>query len=183
MSVYSVHPRVGGEHPELRSANVCLFGSSPRGRGTQHRRRTRLSARRFIPAWAGNTREKPIAPFSLAVHPRVGGEHSGQHSDGDPDPRFIPAWAGNTIVTSRFPDPWAVHPRVGGEHRWYFPNTRRFFGSSPRGRGTHPPAELPCNRERFIPAWAGNTYVVLSRPEFVTVHPRVGGEHSAMAIV
>jgi len=74
--------------------------------------------RRFIPAWAGNTRAIPRARWVGSVHPRVGGEHaevskvrgkvtgSSPRGRGTPytgvgaglDARFIPAWAGNTLA-------------------------------------------------------------------------------------
>ena len=112
----AVHPRAGGEHCWC----VCVFllfpGSSPRGRGTLRRRTATLAIGRFIPARAGNTRRSPALAYTLAVHPRAGGEHErklreysriygssprgrGTHG-GRPGPsavsRFIPARAGNT---------------------------------------------------------------------------------------
>ncbi|MEN9874118.1 MAG: hypothetical protein RL186_1015, partial [Pseudomonadota bacterium] len=69
-----VHPRVGGEHATQININAAAHGSSPRGRGT-HRRKAHLQAkRRFIPAWAGNTRGRVGGAARMAVHPRVGGE-------------------------------------------------------------------------------------------------------------
>ena len=73
---------------------------------------------RFIPAWAGNTALVTAAIAPLAVHPRVGGEHSisdcSIEVEGGSSPRgrgtlmfggqpfrafrFIPAWAGNTLL-------------------------------------------------------------------------------------
>ena len=134
---------------------------------------------RFIPAWAGNTANPPLALALRSVHPRVGGEHDdaldgaagsvGSSPRGRGTPacarflsgrhRFIPAWAGNTAIaiTSRTLQP--VHPRVGGEHLICLSMVRSNRGSSPRGRGTqtgYPPVHALFER-RFIPAWAGNT--------------------------
>ena len=116
---HPVHPRVGGEH----QSGICWLlgnaGSSPRGRGTRPARCPAERSRRFIPAWAGNTRlTRPISSRN-AVHPRVGGEHRLQtaaplgidgssprgrgtlsgHMIGKPSRRFIPAWAGNTCTS------------------------------------------------------------------------------------
>ena len=132
----TVHPRVGGEHFEEIAPILGITGSSPRGRGTPTKPRQAQPVRRFIPAWAGNTKAEPWIRCKYSVHPRVGGEHivlipklagpdgSSPRGRGTPDVqdahclacRFIPAWAGNTIVMS--PDSWntTVHPRVGGEH-------------------------------------------------------------------
>ena len=48
------HPRVGGERFTARQSSACFSGSSPRGRGTRPRARSRGPRRRIIPAWAGN---------------------------------------------------------------------------------------------------------------------------------
>ena len=71
----NLHPRVGGEHPLFSSRIVIVFGSSPRGRGTQTTGPGGERQIRFIPAWAGNTNEFRKIALPKAVHPRVGGEH------------------------------------------------------------------------------------------------------------
>ena len=52
----SVHPRVGGEHLLNWMTSSVLNGSSPRGRGTLAQSGRPRASDRFIPAWAGNTR-------------------------------------------------------------------------------------------------------------------------------
>ncbi len=111
-----VHPRVGGEHGCAIHRGRGRAGSSPRGRGTQSRRKAGAACHRFIPAWAGNTARLRDRRDWPTVHPRVGGEHgtagatarltygSSPRGRGTraaaaleaPAPRFIPAWAGNT---------------------------------------------------------------------------------------
>ena len=133
----TVHPRVRGEHRELRPGMFPGNGSSPRSRGTPWRHPLRLRGRRFIPAFAGNTGRRQSVARSTTVHPRVRGEHpriarftnstagSSPRSRGTPIPapgrsrfaRFIPAFAGNTKVAGGFIWSIAVHPRVRGEHR------------------------------------------------------------------
>ena len=174
----TVHPRMGGEHP-LERPHV-----SP--------------AVRFIPAWAGNTDHRPWCCRTPTVHPRMGGEHgdhrdavvtyvgSSPHGRGTRRPdhvlhdlhRFIPAWAGNTgpgdVGDSRI----AVHPRMGGEHGTPIGTVWSAIGSSPHGRGTPPDALDGDRGVRFIPAWAGNTRRWARDSRSMTVHPRMGGEHT-----
>ena len=192
-----VHPRVGGEHQISLMQTPNRDGSSPRGRGTRGLSERYLTHLRFIPAWAGNTRETTMTDILLAVHPRVGGEHCSSvrvdsHISGSsprgrgthrtrrealPDQRFIPAWAGNTRRPVYFSSDNAVHPRVGGEHGPLAPSHAYPAGSSPRGRGTHKWIPPTNDHPRFIPAWAGNTRRRRHRSARDRVHPRVGGEH------
>jgi len=113
----SVHPRLRGEHLGSGSAKGCLGGSSPPARGTRsialcNRKNGRfipacagntrhLAAllahqTRFIPACAGNTSVPSTRRCSLAVHPRLRGEHPSMASPMANLVRFIPACAGNT---------------------------------------------------------------------------------------
>jgi len=173
-------------------------GSSPRGRGTLGRSARADPTRRFIPAWAGNTLNKPRQACIAPVHPRVGGEHpilplrnscsigSSPRGRGTPvrgrrdlsNCRFIPAWAGNTKAIHIGRCAIAVHPRVGGEHAELGIALLSIAGSSPRGRGTQGSTIAVRSQRRFIPAWAGNTCSRLNRATCATVHPRVGGEHT-----
>ena len=154
-------------------------GSSPRGRGTLTCATCLAKLTRFIPAWAGNTRWRGSTPLPVPVHPRVGGEHNfdlraASITDGSSPRgrgtrrwaecleavfRFIPAWAGNTYSRSAFITAVPVHPRVGGEHVSAGQRDAMQRGSSPRGRGTHAINDLADRLMRFIPAWAGNTFL------------------------
>ena len=108
--------------------------------------------------------------------PRGRGTRSGAGGNGAKG-RIIPAWAGNTAPRSADPPRRPDHPRVGGEH----PDTARYGllrgGSSPRGRGTRPPAPHGSGIPRIIPAWAGNTALSGTPSAPGSDHPRVGGEH------
>ena len=73
--------------------------------------------------------------------------------------RFIPACAGNSYERKKVTEYTSVHPRLRGELISLFDADLDFVGSSPLTRGTpvvfsfsHPPA-------RFIPAYAGNSYL------------------------
>ena len=161
-----------------------------------------LDSDRFIPEYAGNTRTGKSGSRNHSVHPRVCGEHGAAiersmqacgssprmrgtrrgHRTFDASLRFIPAYAGNTKA-SLFPLQCApVHPRVCGEHLVASIAFARTVGSSPRMRGTRRPAiQRPC-RERFIPAYAGNTTASNTTSVSRAVHPRVCGEHTPIFI-
>ena len=150
------HPRVCGEHEVMQGVLKVAQGSSPRVRGTPARYRRRSSRPGIIPACAGNTSPGVGSPLHDRDHPRVCGEHRGQHGlqpvrpGSSPRVRgtpmtwaqiddvagIIPACAGNTCLDiALFVVHWD-HPRVCGEH-WKVP-TSIFcsWGSSPRVRGT-----------------------------------------------
>ena len=90
--------------------------------------------------------------------------------------RFIPACAGNACVFSPAGNRCTVHPRVCGERRRPRFSVSRTGGSSPRVRGT--PTGGPRWRRlwRFIPACAGNAWLLLLLAVSGPVHPRVCGE-------
>ena len=69
------HPRVCGEHRCFLYPLVPRRGSSPRMRGAQFSEIPLLPVRGIIPAYAGSTRPRAPAAWSLGDHPRVCGEH------------------------------------------------------------------------------------------------------------
>ena len=171
------HPRVCGEHTSRNSSRRRMTGSSPRMRGTRHRRSVRSLRAGIIPAYAGNTGWYVSRYAARRDHPRVCGEHrilSGlvgriqgssprmrgtpwPSCEDKPHPGIIPAYAGNT--TSRAapcPDAWD-HPRVCGEHTGVGAANVTAKGSSPRMRGTPVLRGIRTQGGRIIPAYAGNT--------------------------
>ena len=155
------------------------------------------SNNRFIPAYAGNTPNPAHIISSASVHPRLRGEHDGAPaaslSSYGSSPltrgthariqvricvgRFIPAYAGNTTPRRGCSLGRAVHPRLRGEHPRNIPRKPHQIGSSPLTRGTHWPAGPGLPRQRFIPAYAGNTAGHCHQAEAEAVHPRLRGEH------
>ena len=75
------------------------------------------------------------------------------------------------------PLPQGVHPRTGGEHFLRWAGVAEVAGSSPHGRGTPYLSRKNLRTPRFIPARAGNTFVLMSVSGSASVHPRTGGEH------
>ena len=191
----TVHPRVCGERRPSSSRSGHEAGSSPRVRGTGVEVVLVPLPHRFIPACAGNGTWCRLLPRWPAVHPRVCGERfsasvSTRSSGSSPRVRgtgtrwsatsarcrFIPACAGNGQLNAKSPIAAAVHPRVCGERspRFSVPSPKR--GSSPRVRGTEFPGKPRRERQRFIPACAGNGSVILQAESWTAVHPRVCGE-------
>ena len=156
----TVHPRVRGEHAGVVVQTAGATGSSPRARGTLIGNIAPAALIRFIPACAGNT--------SPAARQRV-------------LRRFIPACAGNTPGPKRTGRARAVHPRVRGEHILLLLWLAKYGGSSPRARGTPDRHQPDLVRRRFIPACAGNTWILAGQFARNPVHPRVRGEHDLEA--
>ncbi len=144
-----VYPRWRGEHTRAGRVKACPDGLSPLARGTQSDLAESQQNRRFIPAGAGNTRDRTHKGHDRPVYPRWRGEHiassSSSLSGGGLSPlargthesnckegvvhRFIPAGAGNTFQASGRKHHFSVYPRWRGEHsksRDLFYNT--FFG-------------------------------------------------------
>ena len=192
----SVHPRVCGEQCCLLVCYPARRGSSPRVRGTDTLRWENGASGRFIPACAGNSRASSTTAPHSSVHPRVCGEQPARSNIVATLPgssprvrgtailqhrlqaqmRFIPACAGNSWCWCRCWWQVPVHPRVCGEQA-----TPRGFshvrnGSSPRVRGTDDYACEFYGRQRFIPACAGNSFIVRCAHTSGSVHPRVCGE-------
>ena len=71
--------------------------------------------------------------------------------------RFIPAHAGNSSASSSPARSSTVHPRACGELLNNLPNIQPPSGSSPRMRGTLLNLPRAPERDRFIPAHAGNS--------------------------
>ena len=151
-----------GSSPRVRGTSarptlpISAYRSSPRVRGTSQKHYGKPLDLRFIPACAGNISPRSARPSAAPVHPRVCGEHQ----------------------TNRHP---AVHPRVCGEHPKCHILARLRVGSSPRVRGTYTLGNRSSPAARFIPACAGNIWAEAIPGEplgfFVSVHPRVCGEH------
>ena len=173
------------------------IGSSPRLRGTPEHHDAEVSETRFIPAPAGNTLPDSFRLQLTPLHPRACGEHLAVAPEAIPSSgssprlrgtlgvapcedfgvRFIPAPAGNTSDPWPVPRPPPVHPRACGEQSDRFHVAVGPCGSSPRLRGTQHGLRLFLERNRFIPAPAGNTGQSLPACRCGPVHPRACGEH------
>ena len=152
-------------------------GSSPLARGTAPGSTPSATARRFIPAGAGNSSCCSQKKLSNTVHPRWRGEQRGargvgecqrgssplargtvfQVGAGSESGRFIPAGAGNSNPGRGVPGFGAVHPRWRGEQIDGSGRSSTSTGSSPLARGTANYVGIVARMPRFIPAGAGNS--------------------------
>ncbi len=196
LTLSSVHPRACGERWLARRVNLCNRGSSPRVRGTPPCPLWRSKVSRFIPARAGNARPVTASWVCVTVHPRACGERQASDKSipiasgssprvrGTPGAwdlprwshRFIPARAGNADSISSEVACNAVHPRACGERRANSRRALRPDGSSPRVRGTPQANHSESQKNRFIPARAGNAASTIRCDQCLPVHPRACGE-------
>ena len=134
---FPVHPRLRGELGMAAKIAAATAGSSPLTRGTHSANWRWKLYRRFIPAYAGNSKRRSAHRFLCAVHPRLRGElFTGYRRDFGRN-RFIPAYAGNSSAFIIAALASAVHPRLRGELSVF-----KYINSG---------------KQRFIPAYAGNS--------------------------
>ena len=173
----SVHPRLCGEQSARSLLCRPLIGSSPPMRGTGPMPATTRGWRRFIPAYAGNSRAGWSWRQTSPVHPRLCGEQTpgsakATCAGGSSPPmrgtgghvralyarsRFIPVYAGNRSSDQPAWHTQAVHPRLCGEQGVVVDELAHVVGSSPPMRGTDIAPWLCVRPSRFIPAYAGNS--------------------------
>ena len=191
------HPRSRGEYAGYVLGIFTSTGSSPLSRGIRRFFQAAESARRIIPALAGNTPRNSPVPTTSSDHPRSRGEYStiravssrGEGSSplsrgiladsiaGQQGYRIIPALAGNTkfkelnVVTSK------DHPRSRGEYAGWKGAVGDEAGSSPLSRGIPRQRRGALLRGRIIPALAGNTRRAGPLQHGRRDHPRSRGEY------
>ena len=196
------HPRMRGEHQHRCRQWVHSTGSSPHARGTLLDMPRSHRPRGLIPACAGNTVRGCALSLKSWAHPRMRGEHnhaanalrlptgSSPHARGtraaspfrDALTGLIPACAGNTSQRLRACHASGAHPRMRGEHAALNTEAGKAVGSSPHARGTLPCCPGTPAPGRLIPACAGNTVCGDVAAIVKRAHPRMRGEHSAIAI-
>ena len=173
----TAHPRAGGENNAPTRFNRSRPGSSPRGRGKRLLLGVQEQLGGLIPARAGKTVKRVLVDWTLAAHPRAGGENLVQarriREEVGSSPRgrgkrqclrvrradrgLIPARAGKTEPVKERLEPRQAHPRAGGENVGLDGLRRVAYGSSPRGRGKRKHALQHVLPARLIPARAGKT--------------------------
>ena len=152
---HRVHPRMRGEYKAISAVGRFSVGSSPHARGILIVYPPFSPSKRFIPACAGNTRQRGKTDPAKEVHPRMRGEYGpaslrGMHLPGSsPHARgirpkgstkngssgFIPACAGNTKPSALWDVSAWVHPRMRGEYSLFTLLLVHLRGSSPHARG------------------------------------------------
>ena len=177
------------------SVSAALHGLSPRMRGNPDWGRLCSAGKRSIPAYAG----EPSAAWNPArqsgVYPRVCGGtvgcQSGRNSEQGPSPRMrgnrqsaerwqsktgsIPAYAGEPYFMPSAGLTVKVYPRVCGGT-----GPGRVYpcvcgGLSPRMRGNRARRPFAANRNRSIPAYAGEPISSRIPSCTIRVYPRVCG--------
>ena len=172
-------------------------GSSPHSRGTLELGIRESYLGGIIPAFAGNTRHFLQEFHKSEDHPRIRGEHdqrtgrradqagSSPHSRGTLGGKtgdrgatgIIPAFAGNTRLEEIAKSTGLDHPRIRGEHRSCNIHLIIHKGSSPHSRGTLAFYQYVDIATGIIPAFAGNTTLLLAVLQLSGDHPRIRGEH------
>ena len=171
------HPRVGGEKLFDNGTGQGAQGSPPRGRGKVTRRKRTRTKAGITPAWAGKSHAVHSPSHGAGDHPRVGGEKTTDHpqgqapggspprgrgkvpgsASGHPAPRITPAWAGKSAALPSAPSGQRDHPRMGGEK---FVDESHFYknlGSPPHGRGKDFHELHGVLLAGITPAWAGKS--------------------------
>ena len=69
------HPRLRGEHAEIKRGATIAQGSSPLTRGAPGHDRALVRVSGLIPAYAGSTKTSKIVQAAWPAHPRLRGEH------------------------------------------------------------------------------------------------------------
>ena len=115
-------------------------------------------------------------PRLVTVHPRLRGELLLEIRRIKLLLRFIPAYAGNSDANTATASFEKVHPRLRGELKFIVKRRVLSYGSSPLTRGTRLSYATKKMRERFIPAYAGNSVLFSAVQRLPTVHPRLRGE-------
>ena len=191
------HPRACGENLTALTAELAMFGSSPRVRGKRKPPRSRGRVGRLIPARAGKTVDRVHAGLQSRAHPRACGENgsgrglftcavgSSPRVRGKPGPPvrngsiegLIPARAGKTQAARTLDLDQAAHPRACGENFDLVLIDCAPSGSSPRVRGKRQAHGTTARGQRLIPARAGKTRCHRGCHLLLRAHPRACGEN------
>ena len=193
-----VHPRACGGNGARDSQNFAVHGPSPRLRGKRPPDADGHADRRSIPAPAGETSRGASGATERWVHPRACGGNAMSNGDrfpaNGPSPRLrgkllkgaktpaakrsIPAPAGETTARDGDRGAPTVHPRACGGNSVPTGARDSQDGPSPRLRGKPLRVDRGRDRDRSIPAPAGETARTGRPLPARRVHPRAcGGNH------
>ena len=173
-------------------------GSSPRVRGKRETALDKALTLRIIPARAGQTSPRCSALRAGPDHPRAcganddGGSQSNRVLGSSPRvrgkrlrdlvtetaPRIIPARAGQTLGSALSMVGLPDHPRACGANDLTQGVTPVRAGSSPRVRGKLFRWRRMCQRQRIIPARAGQTQPARRNTSHRPDHPRACGANA-----
>ena len=171
------HPRACGANAPTMLSNTPSTGSSPRMRGKQRQPQPKPCSIRIIPAHAGQTSPRWLAPSFRTDHPRACGANGLRQAGADlkdgssprmrgkryplrrrrSSGRIIPAHAGQTGLLLKNIGEIPDHPRACGANDVGCAVNLELVGSSPRMRGKLIQGSFSLFRTRIIPAHAGQT--------------------------
>ena len=171
-----------GLSPRVRGspARFCRHqrggGIIPACAGKPRRRRRGRGTRRDYPRVCGEagglcSRTSPAYGLSPRVRGSHAGRHAGRHRGG-----IIPACAGKPRASRTRSAPSWDYPRVCGEAFGAPALVHRFWGLSPRVRGSRVEQLAGQAREGIIPACAGKPYGIMRPVSILGDYPRVCGE-------
>ena len=190
-----VYPRVCGGSRKPSAAPPSFNGLSPRVRGKQQRLLTSGARQRSIPACAGEAVLLASNQSLTAVYPRVCGGSAprrfgnagtaglsprvrGKHGAApaaELQPGSIPACAGEAVSVAGVTGTGKVYPRVCGGSLLAGAILGIPEGLSPRVRGKRLHGRPVHQRNRSIPACAGEAPLWRVSPTPTKVYPRVCG--------
>ena len=197
-------PAYAGSTSRLRRDGFHLLGSSPHTRGALDYPPVSFFKIGDHPRIRGEHGVGEGSDLRRVVdHPRIRGEHPGVDGDGADRLGIIPAYAGSTlwVITlanfcrgssphTRGAPPYPSlstvspvdHPRIRGEHGDERRPTRRAGGIIPAYAGsTTPSTSAPPSASGSSPHTRGALGEHFERADKVEDHPRIRGEHLALA--
>ena len=197
------HPRACGANARQRDCCRAIYGSSPRVRGKPLPDRRIYGRVRIIPARAGQTVSASTYDVGTSDHPRACGANADngqtvatrngssprvrgklvQVVDYPRHGRIIPARAGQTETGKTRGAGMPDHPRACGANADAKPRAEQSNGSSPRVRGKLVSGGTPENRERIIPARAGQTGRGRTHGTPTPDHPRACGANDTVDVL
>ena len=118
---------------------------------------------------------------SVRDHPRIRGEHAERHRPRGNFTGSSPHTRGARLRQTRPRRPERIIPAYAGSTRADGGLDRGALGSSPHTRGARGRGRRRPSRRRIIPAYAGSTSTGPTRERTARDHPRIRGEHAALA--
>ena len=175
------HPRIRGEHTGESFSKIGITGSSPHTRGALIRSATLYEVSGIIPAYAGSTASDGSGGWGAWDHPRIRGEHNPcGHAPNKPWGSSPHTRGARAESYGACGETWII-PAYAGSTRRDRRGATSAAGSSPHTRGARGRRRVGWSWSGIIPAYAGSTESGSAGRPRRRDHPRIRGEHVAMA--